>query len=232
MLYDTDGTLLPPGQWDDEVLNMRKDGNIIELDCADANITGTVDLALLPATLLGLYLNANDFFGNFQVENLPRSLRHLNVRNNRFQGTIQWRSLPKDLEIAILGYNEFVGSLDLTALPTNLHVLGVCHNAFEGSVALTQLPRTLKTLTMSDSKLSGTLDFSHIPPRMYMLVIANNSQDSQILRRICVQRRYEHAGPDCNRERVSWRCCATGVSSGLDGAADQGGKRNIWVCGL
>ena len=118
-------------------------------------VTGTIDVGMLPRSLLYLLLNGNKLEGTFAIESLPLHLLRMDISRNQFNGKMLTESLPQSVEVLIAESNRFQGSIDLSDLPGGLNTLRIGHNSFEGDIDISNLPAAMEEFDVSGNEQSS-----------------------------------------------------------------------------
>ena len=123
------------------------------------NLNGPLPLQWLPHTLRGIDVTANWLCGSLDLDVLPALLIEVFLGQNNFEGTVSLRHLPPGLLVLELVGNRLSGPIDLTSLPSGLQGLLLGNNPFEGETDFSKLPDSLMHLTIGNTKLSGVVPF-------------------------------------------------------------------------
>ena len=158
------------------------------------HLSGTLDLAYLPTSIVRLSLGSNAFTASINLERLPERMEYLDISENKLSGSLKLDSLPDTLTLFNARGNQFSGSVDLIRLQAAMENLFLGSNRLSGSVVLTRLPESLDSLYFSDNHFSGALNLTRLPPYMSVLELHNNSfcgtvdlsQLPQGLKRLCL----------------------------------------------
>lgn len=152
-----------------------KDGNIVEIELSDMQLSGTIDLKNLPKSLKVLNLHGNKFTGHVDMEQLIKlpSLKILDLSfNYNLNGILNVNKLPKSLQKISLNHNKFHGNVDFAKLQqlSSLSNMDLCNNQFKGSVDLRNLPSTMWGLFLEGNNFTTIITderYKHVYQRQY-----------------------------------------------------------------
>ena len=163
-------------EWRFDPIGVDSDGNIIEINLCDHQLTDSAigDLSKLPSTL-----------------------KELNLWGNNLT-TLDVAALPRGLEVLYLSDNQLI-DLDFTKLPTALLSLSVSGNALS-AVNLTQLPRHLENLWLQHNGLEY-VDLSALTPSLKFIALELNHLTSVDLSQVPAGMDFIHLGMNYLEER-------------------------------
>ena len=104
---------------------------IKKFDVSGNQLTGTLDISNLPATLDGLWAYNNQFYGKINLLSLPSGLRTIDLHGNNLTGSLDFTSLPDSMVSLRLQGNHFQGEIDFQFLPKGLKKLDLSGNSFD-----------------------------------------------------------------------------------------------------
>jgi hypothetical protein len=167
-------TATPLAQW--EGVKLSPQGAITDVDLYNKQLSGHVDLTVLPATLTALSLIQNQLSGHVDLTKLPPTLRELSLYENAgLTGAVDLTKLPATLKVLRLDNNQLTGPVDLTQLPATLQTLDLEQNQLAGAVDLASLPATLEQLWLCFNQLSGPVDLTSLPASLDTLDLRENA---------------------------------------------------------
>eukprot|EP00759_Apiculatamorpha_spiralis_P000394 PhF_6_TR10078/c1_g1_i2/m.15659 len=127
---------------------------------SNLNMTGWNNVT--DSSLQFLYLNDNNFSGEFTLSSLPRNIEVVDVSNNRFFGEVslnqQLRNLPS-LTSLRAAQNAFRGTIECR--DTNLEYLDFEANQIHGTVIASNLSRSLQVLKLRGNQIVD-VDFTNM----------------------------------------------------------------------
>ena len=174
---------LPEAQGELTVINwhaLKGLSALSSLDLDNNNLSGTLDLSLLPESLVTLTAN-NNRFTSIHVAGLPR-IYALSLTNNMVS-LINWEAVKNlsslyDLQMS---QNSLSGLLDLGSLPPSLRTMLARDNHF---TSLNIAPHhTLGKLDLSNNQIHSVTNFYQIDaylPMLDELRLSNNNIEMQV----------------------------------------------------
>ena len=118
-------------------------------------ITGTMNIGLLPRTMVCLTVDHNLLSGPLGIPELPPGMTNFIIDGNLFFGECDISHLPPAMEEFEASQNKFCGSICLDSLPETLVSLILSENFFSGDLNLKSLPKYLERLDMAKNELRG-----------------------------------------------------------------------------
>ena len=103
---------------------------------AGADICCVLHFSDFHETLRRLDVSKNQMSGTVDVAVLPMALESFNIRHNLFSGSLDLTKLPQNIAAFDVRCNQFSGSVNLTQLPQTLKRLSLSRNDFSGNVSV------------------------------------------------------------------------------------------------
>ena len=101
------------------------------LDLRHNLLVGSLDLKLLPSTLVFCDVSSNSLNGPLDMTRLPGLLEHLDVSNNQFSGPLELAKFSENIRFIYLQNNKFTGNPDLTNLPVDVRRILIYGNDWD-----------------------------------------------------------------------------------------------------
>jgi len=136
---------------------------------------GSIDLSLVPPTVIDLLIPDLKLHGTIDTFALPRSLSTIDLDGNNFHGTFAAKGLPSGIDSIYIGNNRLSGTFDIAALPRKLGVVSLAKNMFGGTLSLKDFPPDLQFAVFIDNQFHGPVDLSVLPKRLYNLRLEGNN---------------------------------------------------------
>jgi len=138
---------------------------------------GSIDLSLVPSTVIDLMIPNLKLHGIIDTFLLPRFLSTLDCDSNNFRGTFETKGLPSTLDSLYLTRNQLSGTLDVAGLPRELGVIVATRNAFTGTNSFRDLPEELRYASFAHNQFCGPMELSVLPRTLTHLRIEGNTFD-------------------------------------------------------
>ena len=187
--------------------------NVLSVRIFHKKMGGTLDLKYVPRGVQDVEVQAA-VSGSLDTAALPDTLLNFSLYNTNFAGSVDFCTLPRALRSFYLLSANCSGTCDFSALPRKLRVLCLPRNRFQGSVALVNLPETLAEIDLKNNCFDGELRVVQLPPCVRMCDISRNTFTSLVLgAAISV---VENAKSDAPTVDVNWNFISSVVDENGD----------------
>ena len=158
------------------------------LQLNDNELTGTINVDHIPASLVSLALSSNNLSGPFPDLSKFTSLKLINLHQNNLTGSVSTLSSPSlanvtnlaindnrlsgevpdlsnmtGLDTLFISGNDFTGDFPSLASAAPLRRVYAHRNRLSGSIPDFSSYESLRDLALSDNEFSGTINASHLP---------------------------------------------------------------------
>ena len=191
----------PPCRWVGVTCGSNA-SHVAEINFMDMALSGTVNLTLLPPSLVQLRLSnammkpprhssylhlegSTGFTGIPDFSNFPPTLSYVDLSGNKFEGRVGLSpSCCLGLREVFLHYNHFA-AIDLTALPPSLQVLTLFGNKLRSDrigLELAYLPPQMVQLDLAWNAggLTGPVTLTSLPSTLEVLNLYGNNFSGQV----------------------------------------------------